>query len=385
MFVLFLITDALNVVFPDIISNEYPFKLSAFSRGICLITLVLSYLIYNYKKLSVWLIIILVSINFLFCYQLIYFLKDTISWSINLGKIIFPFFLFWGLSYLSCKNFKKIEIFFLFFIILQMLIVFLAFLFDWNIFLAYAKPRFGYSGLIFAQNEASFFYVIAGIFIFAKWIETKKKIFLLILTGIFACSLLLGAKAVYIFIISFIVYYFFFYISKYFKRKYLLVLTCLATILLFITCAYITGLLDFYINFYHKKGLITTAFSFRNELFMKRVPLVLENWTFINYLFGSMNPATSLIEMDIIDLFLFAGIIGSLVYYFMLFKTLFKFKRNYHLAWFLVIQFFLLGGLSGHVFSSGVCGTYLALLCTYLHKRQIENSNIENLQLVIRN
>jgi hypothetical protein len=103
---------------------------------------------------------------------------------------------------------------------------------------------------------------------------------------------------------------------------------------------------------------------------MARVPQVLEKWGFINYLFGGMNPATSLVEMDIIDLFLLGGIIGSLVYYFMLFNTLFKFQRNNHLAWFLAIQFFLVGGLSGHVFNSGLCGTYLALLCIYLHRQE---------------
>jgi hypothetical protein len=340
MFVLFLITDALNVIFPDIIPNDYPFRMSAFSRGLCLIILISAYLICNYKKLTLWIIIVFVSINFLLFYQLTYALKDTLYWSVNFGKIIFPFFFFWGLIYLSNKDFKKLEKFFLFFIIVQICIVFLAFIFDWNIFWAYNKARFGYSGLIIARNEASFFYVIAGRFIFAKWIETKQKIFLLILTGIFASSLLLGAKAVYIFIISFIIYFFFFYISKYFKRKYLLILSCLAAIILLIIGAYITGLLDFFINFYHEKGLITTVFSLRNELFMERVPLVLDNWTFINYLFGSMNPAASLIEMDIIDLFLFAGLIGSVIYYFMLFNTLFKFKSNNHLAWFLVIQFF---------------------------------------------
>ena len=370
MFVLFLITDTLNILFPDIIPEGLPFKFSAFSRGICLITLIIVYLIYNYKKLSVWLIIILIFINFLLCHQFIYSLRDTLYWSVNLGKIIFPFFLFWGLSYLSQKDFKKIENLFLFFIVLQTFIVFLAYIFDLNIFWAYDKSRFGYSGLIVARNEASFIYVIFGIFIFAKWIETKKKIYLWIISGVFICSLLLGAKAVYIFIVSSIVYYFFFYIAKYFKRKYLLVLICLLSIVLLVIGAYLLGLLDFFINFYNKKGFLSTVFSLRNELFIERVPPLLGKWNFFNFLFGGMNPATSLVEMDIIDLFLFAGIVGSLVYYYKIFNTLFNFKRNNHLAWFLVIQFLLIAGVSGHVFNSGVCGTYLALLCSYLHRQQ---------------
>jgi hypothetical protein len=169
--------------------------------------------------------------------------------------------------------------------------------------------------------------------------------------------------------VSAIVYYFFFYVSKYFKKKYLLFTTCILIITILIATAYLIGLLDFFIRLYHDKGFLSTVFSLRNELFMESVPDVIGNWNFINYLFGGMNPVTSLVEMDVIDMFLLCGIIGSLIYYYLLLNTIFKFKRNNHLAWFLVIQFFLIGGLSGHVFSSGICGTYLAILCNYLHRQ----------------
>ena len=106
--------------------------------------------------------------------------------------------------------------------------------------------------------------------------------------------------------------------------------------------------------------------SKRNVLLEERLPALFEKWHWYNYLFGGVNPANSLVEMDIVDLFLYGGIIGSLIYYALLFKTIFAFSRNNYLGWFLVSQYFLIGGLAGHVFVSGINAIYLVITSYYL-------------------
>jgi predicted permease len=86
--------------------------------------------------------------------------------------------------------------------------------------------------------------------------------------------------------------------------------------------------------------------------------------------------------MDIIDLFLFGGIVGSVVYYWALFKTLFDFKRDNYLGWFLVGMFFFIGGIAGHFFASGVNALYLVIVCyflqnsTFLKEKQMSKCSI---------
>ncbi|WP_430812595.1 MULTISPECIES: hypothetical protein [unclassified Carboxylicivirga] len=129
---------------------------------------------------------------------------------------------------------------------------------------------------------------------------------------------------------------------------------------------YTMGVFDFYRTFLQEADLLTMITSFRNLLILERLPAVFENWSWYNYLFGGVNPATSFVEMDMIDMFTYGGIVGSGIYYWVLFKTLFKFKMNNYLGWFLVSQYFIIGGLAGHVFASGINAIYLALTCYYL-------------------
>ena len=288
----------------------------------------------------------------------------ALTWFIRLTKLTLPFILYLFIVDLGkCKR-EWVDETFRIVIFLQVIVVVIAFMFQWDLFLTYNHKRFGYSGLIIAQNEASFFYVISFIFLFNRWEIHKDIKDLALLVLVMISSVLLGTKAVYIGVLSFPVFLFFY--KGYYNWFRLTIGIVIGIGVLF--GVYALGVFDFYINFSKEMELLTVITSLRDQLILERLPIVFDNWLWYNYLFGSVNPSISFVEMDIIDLFLYGGIIGSIFYYVVLFKTLFFFSNKNYLGWFLVSQFFLIGGLAGHVFASGINAIYLALTCFYLQR-----------------
>lgn len=129
-----------------------------------------------------------------------------------------------------------------------------------------------------------------------------------------------------------------------------------------------SGIFDFFNGIYKTDGFLYSLSSMRTELVSARVIPTIYNWRWYNYLIGGYFLKLPIAEMDLIDLFVFYGAIGFILYFILMFKTIFSFNKSNYLAWFFVIMYVVIGGMAGHFFTSGTNAVYLAVLCSFLQK-----------------
>ncbi|MBK3518018.1 hypothetical protein [Carboxylicivirga marina] len=372
MLLLFFTTDALNVVLIGLtdgqIGNTSAYtEMSAVSKGLVLLVYCINALVLNARRtitIAGVIVFFLINAAIIYCGEGFEF---YFTWILHVAKLALPFVLYDIFAKLCINNVHKVFSIYMGLILVQTLIVIIAFIFGIDLFLTYGHHRFGYSGFITAQNEASFYYVLAVIFLLKYWELSHQKLTIGLLLLVLLASVFLGSKAVFILYFSLAIY-----IALTQKRfnKFNVLGGLGGFVLTSLLMLYLVGYFDFYINYWQEADFLTMLTSFRNLLIQERLPGVFARWEWYNYLFGGINPATSFVEMDVIDLFTFGGLIGSLLYFILLFKTLFKFSRNNYLGWFLVSQYFIIGGLAGHVFASGINAIYLALTCYYLQESE---------------
>lgn len=239
-----------------------------------------------------------------------------------------------------------------------------------------SKWRFGYDGLILAQNEASFIYIFALTFVYyRRFFQKKNELFFWIVV---IPSLLVATKAVYLYIILLVLFHIFFKLP--FKQAisfvlggaiigYLILRTTINKILV--------NAYEFFMFMYRRDGLLHAVLSGRNEFIDKKlVPLITEHWTIFNFLFGGQDVISHYIEMGIFDLILFFGIIGSLLYLYAFFKMfrLLDFNRKFKI--FFAISLFFIIATAGHFFESGIAGIHfimLLLMCNNWNKSKDDN------------
>lgn len=368
MLLLFFSTDALNVIISGISGGRFGYTssytmLSSLSKGLFLFCYFGYALLYRTKE---WVITIGTIFSFGLIAHLIYSnagFSFYFTWIIHVAKIILPFLLYELLISIRINPDNKVFKVFTSLVFIQSVVVVFALIFGIELFRTYNASRFGYSGLLQAQNEATFYYVIAYVFLYRQWELQKERIYLVLMFLVLIASTILGTKAIFIFHVSLMLYV---TLNQNRFNKFILlgVFFVLGTGLLYLL--YLFGAFDFFIASLHKKDWLTMITSVRNLLIQERLPDVFARWEWYNYLFGGLNPNTSFVEMDLIDLFTFGGVVGSFIFYYMLFKTLFKFNGKNYLGWLLVTQYFVIGGLAGHVFASGINAIYLALTCYYL-------------------
>ncbi|WP_430815365.1 hypothetical protein [Carboxylicivirga sp. RSCT41] len=373
LLLLFFLTDTLNVVIPGLSDGKFGYTspytmLSSISKGAFLMCYCIYALLFHTKKFLIvtgTLLIFFITAYFTYPEEDFYF---YFTWIIRPAKLILPFILFDIIKHVRIESVNKVFNVFAALIALQSVVVIIAFLFGIDFFLTYGDNRFGYIGLIEARNEATFYYAIAVIFLLRQWQVKKTKLHLILMSLALIASALLGTKAVFILHASLMIYMALSQ-NKFNKLVLLSVLFVLGSILLY--SFYYFGAFDFFIEYLHQSDWLTMITSFRNLLIQERLPVVFSKWEWYNYLFGGINPTNSYVEMDIIDLFTFSGLVGSIIFYWMLFKSLFKFSKKNYLGWFLVSQYIIIGGLAGHVFASGINAIYLALTCYYLQQTEM--------------
>ncbi|WP_068471667.1 hypothetical protein [Saccharicrinis aurantiacus] len=370
MLLLFFTTDAINKVVPlDYILEPFRWfnyaKISSLSKGLAL--LILGPIIFSRLCKRSAITILLFIIISLLVSVLFNNMEHLITWILRISKIALPIVILTVIRYFFEKKSLATRVINLYkvLITIQCCVTIGAYIFSWDKFLTFGIHRFGYSGLIVAQNEATFYYIIASIFLLKEWQVKNKNLDLLLLILVSTSTLLLGTKAIFIYYLSILIY-FIFTQNKYNKFHLVSIASFFSLIIIYI--GYFFSFFDYYINFAKEKGLLTMITSFRSDLFLERVPRVLSSWHWYNFIFGGANPATDFVEMDFVDLFLFGGILGSILYLYILSKTLFSFSKSNRMAWLLVSQYFIIGGLAGHVFASGINAIYLAITCYYLQE-----------------
>lgn len=327
----------------------------------------------NRSKSNILIAIALLIINFLigqYFLSLKYEQIDFIENANTLFKYLFPliyFLLVLDILKLNVppkvlySTYKKI-------ISLNTILLLAGFVLGISFLSTYKGPwRFGYDGLIFAQNEATFVFVLAiTIVYYRKFYLKKNEIFFWI---VFLPSLLVATKGLYLFIALLVLFHIFIRIPL---IKIIPVLIALAISGYFLFSSAINKILlnsyQVFMYMYNKGGLLYALLSGRDKYInSKLIPLFTEYWTFPNYFFGGQDVKEFYIEMGFIDLLLFFGIFGSLLYLYIFYKifSIIPFEKKFKL--FFGISFFLIVATAGHFFESGIAGVHFLFMLLIIY------------------
>lgn len=212
-----------------------------------------------------------------------------------------------------------------YFIYFNSILVLLGFIFNLEVFKSYPNtPRFGYMGLILTNTFAQFIYILLITYCYKQYQVNKSTIKRIELIYLCFIALLLGKKAIVLFLFLLIIYHFCFFHKH---KKWFRLLTLTSVILIIVNKSLIIKQLvewfPFWKRFDVNKDLLTVLSSLRDVRLENFVAFVKSNWTTLNYVFGGVNFPDSRVEMALIDLYMFFGFVG-LIIYFNLFKSFFK-------------------------------------------------------------
>ena len=252
----------------------------------------------------------------------------------------------------------------------------IGFIFGLDIFRTYINQpyRYGYSGVLWVQNEASILYFLAISYFYYKHFILRQptRRFYVVLIA----SFLLGTKAIYLFLVMLLVFHFL--SNSNLKTK---ILTAFL-----VTALYWAGswffqteqaqlVLAYFVSKMNSEGIWYMLFSGRTLYIIERGSDIISNWSFLNYWIGGQDQSTMMIEMDFFDLFFFMGIIGFVIYFALMFTTIFKFSLTKPFNLFFVFAYLLLAFMGGHFFSSVINALYVCLISIYFYTSQASPSN----------
>jgi hypothetical protein len=225
--------------------------------------------------------------------------------------------------------------------------------------------RFGYNGIIPAVNESSLFYFIALSYLYYKKFILKRD--LGISYSIIVAALIVGTKAMYLFIVTLIIFHF---LRTSTLKARIMAIAGISIMTAVATWWYYSSYSEFVVGYFthliNEKGVFSALVSGRDEYFRTKFFENMQLWNSVNYLFGGQDQLRFLIEMDLFDVFLFFGIIGTSLYFILIFSSIFNlnFKKKFNL--FFVCIYFILAALGGHFFASAVNALYLVIFCLFL-------------------
>lgn len=229
---------------------------------------------------------------------------------------------------------------------------------------SYTIDRFGYKGLIFGNNEIAGIYIIGLAYLFKENLKFKaKKRFLLILTCV--ASILTGAKAAVIGLVLIGFYYLIKYNAKLFFIIIIPLLVGLGSMVVVYWNVVKEKYLFFLIDKFNSMDFITFMLTARNEYLIRNFKFVLSDWNPLNYLVGDAFLYT---EMDFFDLYFFFGL-GAIIYMYIYAKIFFirdKSMDNFYV--FIVLMALAFTG--GHIIQSAVVPLFLLLYIFSANRNQ---------------
>jgi len=269
-----------------------------------------------------------------------------------------------------------------FIVIVETLTILLGFIFKIELFSSYGQSyRFGYKGLIPARNELSGFFIIAFFYFLWKVDTTKHGIAQLFITLI--ASLLTGAKVLIIFPLIMVVFLFIWFkrINIHKNVFFCISFSLVALSLLSIwqrqyLIERITPSIDYFtqqLTSGNNPNIFSLVMSGRDLYIRAIFNEYISNFNVINFLIGGHTLSAFSTETDLIDVFLFVGLIGFLIYFLFYLKIL-TFRETkgmsfVHLSF--VITWLSASALVGHQVFSAINGPYLAIIITALSSRKL--------------
>lgn len=338
--------------------------------GFILVSLYFALVNFNKKRKSIFIFLIVMSIIFLigqytfgtnglnsnFFKNLIYSSRYLFVFILILFFIDYPFKF---KSKMHLKVYEKIVLINSFFIII-------GFIFNLKIFWTYSN-RFGFNGLFMVPSITTYFYALALTYFLYQYIKfNKNKLELLI---VIIASMLVGTKALLLFLFLTLIHLFF--VKKIYKFKLFYLFTSISTLVILSNINIIINFLknkyDTLFRVYENYDLITMLTSYRNlRLKENFIPVITENWSFLNYLFGGTDFVKYRVEFELFDVFLFWGIMGSCFYFYFYFIKVIRFKKIVKFGKIQIVFLFIIAMLSGTYFNNAPVTLYLLVVLSSL-------------------
>lgn len=284
--------------------------------------------------------------------------KFTVSSVIYFAKYCFMIAM---IGFFTEKNLppkKNLIAVFEFLLLANSILIFIGFLFDIRYFHSYSGSRFGYNGLIIGSGTATYFYAIGlccFLIQYGKKMISDWRFWILV-----SASVLVGTKSLILVIIALGFYYIFNFIETRFIRNlffFLIVLTGTGA-----------GWYFFFVNpvfqpLAQNQGFLTSFLSLRDVLFLEATyPYILENWSWINYLFGGVSDFELRSQMEFADLFFFWGFLGGILYLLFFIKSFWVFNNFSKKIFFVSGLILIISFLSGNFFYNASIPIFVIVL-----------------------
>ncbi|MAN28514.1 MULTISPECIES: hypothetical protein [Mesonia] len=251
---------------------------------------------------------------------------------------------------------SRIEKIFETLIVINSIIIILGLIFQLDYLSTYHGGRFGYNGLFMASSISTYFYITAFIYYLNKYkLQVLSRIdwWLAI-----AASCFIGTKSVYLSLFFIFGYLGFTFIRN---RRTKILLTILL-VLLVIIGGYIFLSSGIFKTIVKEDGWVTAILSHRNQALQEyTLPYIEQNWSIFNYFVGGIDSPGIRPQLEYIDLFLFFGIIGVIVFAYTFIKSFFTFKVN-SLLLKMFLLLFAVTFVAGNFFYNASVPIYLIVL-----------------------
>lgn len=273
------------------------------------------------------------------------------------------------------KKFKKIINYLIIIGFFNTLLIIIGAVFEINIFKSYPNSsRFGYNGFLPIQGVGTFFYIfLVSISYYNIRENYNKYIFFLFCIG----SLFLGTKSIFLFLFLVLMHYVYSIIHKK-SIFYLLFIVVAALSLLFIKkiSYFFLKVLNLDKQYFEENSVLTFLTSSRDKLFEQALNYISENWNILNYLIGGKAFKSIRVEFEIVDIFLFFGIIGVCIYVILIIKEFYM--CNNLIYSFLLMSCLLIAMLAGNLFSSITNIFFFVITFIFLKKKNYYKKSNNN-------
>jgi len=263
---------------------------------------------------------------------------------------------------------KKLKLIFKFwelFLWINSLLILVAVGLELSIFATYKGERWGYNALIMASSNSTYFYLVALLYFFLRFPQTYFKYALFWLSLI--AALCTGTKSIYLGVLLMgLVVLLTLHLSK--KIKWFL---ALGIIFLGIASMFFLFSSKVFTAIIEKDGWLSAILSYRDELLLEdTIPYIQENWKTIHYFIGGLSQPLVRPQLELIDLFLYFGVFGMLVYLYVFFKNYFSFRLlTREVILFTILLMVPL--ITGNFFYNASVPIYLILIKLVMKERQL--------------
>ena len=260
-------------------------------------------------------------------------------------------------------------------ILIQAGVIILSTIFHWDVFQSYGPDhsRFGYKGLMPAQNETAAFFVIAFFYYLWKISHLRRGILPLVITTV--AALATGTRVTLI-PAALLVLYSAYHVAR--RRVRVVHLRLLAMLLVVGAAGWVRreqllasleGSIE-YFAYHIPLGAAQSEFS-QPVLFFLGARLSktggflsesLARFNWVNYLVGGQDLVRHTFESDLGDVFFRLGLIGGFAFWLLYLRVLSGGLRGRPLRYLFTVVWLCVAVVAGHLVFSAVNGAYLAIL-----------------------